>query len=440
VVLLVNPFAPLSAGFVLSFAAVFILGYCFSGRVNNWPSKRREKRVGEGARFYIWQLCRTQWVMTLGMPGFLLASVSQLSLVSMAANLLALPVIGLLVVPSALMACLLIPVWEASGKAFAWLAYYLIEGLWYWLSMIGELNQVIPARGSSFLAVVLCVIAGMVCLLPVAFRARWLGLTLVLPILFLPLQRLNTGIARITVLDVGQGLAVLIETRQHRVLYDTGPRFSDKFDAGDQIVVPAIHLRGHGEIDELIVSHGDMDHAGGYDAVVRRLQVGRIHKGSEMDCQPHRKWEYDQIVFELTGLEDGQNSNNNSCILRLSASHHSMLIPGDIEAPGESSLVRRYRLGGFNLAADLLISPHHGSQTSSTPGFLNAVSPSAVIVSAGFQNRFGHPHQRVMYRYENRGIRILETARSGAITIELSTTGISVSEARKDHPRLWHNH
>ena len=282
-------------------------------------------------------------------------------------------------------------------------------------------------------------------LLPAGIPWRWLGLLWLAPLL-LPLKN-SPGAGEIwfTLLDVGQGLAAVVHTRTHTLVYDTGARFSDDFNAGSAVVVPYLRQAGVAQVDRLIISHGDNDHIGGApdllkaypDAVVLSSVPAPFTYPLWSACRAGQAWQWDGVSFLILhpeGTESGKE-NNQSCVLRISAAGYSILLPGDIEKEAEYRLVHRY---DTELSADVLVAPHHGSKTSSTIAFINAVHPRLVLFPVGYRNRFRFPNQDIKKRYEMGGVRSYDTARDGAILIKIEHSGITANVWRQEAGRFWH--
>jgi competence protein ComEC len=230
---------------------------------------------------------------------------------------------------------------------------------------------------------------------------------------------------RLTLLDVGQGLAAVVQTQHHTLLFDTGPQFSSSFDAGAAVIEPFLRQQGIDRLDTLIISHGDNDHIGGAASLLRQFNVMQILSSvpdklpNAQPCHAGQSWQWDGVRFELLSpLTDLASDNNNSCVLRVSAASGSALLTGDIERLAEQTLVEHY---GTALKTDILIAPHHGSKTSSSPAFLAAVQPSIVLIPAGYLNRFNFPHPDIMQRYRALNAQIFDSAQHGAISVEPGT-------------------
>ncbi|HRD94716.1 MAG TPA: ComEC/Rec2 family competence protein, partial [Accumulibacter sp.] len=279
-------------------------------------------------------------------------------------------------------------------------------------------------------------------LLPRGFPARWLGACLLLPALFWPAVRPAPGEAWVDVLDVGQGLAVVVRTAKHTLLYDTGPLYSAESDAGQRIVVPYLRAIGVKRLDALIVSHRDKDHAGGLPAIRESVQVARLLSSlPELDgelCVAGQAWEWDGVRFMMLHPDarayqiPTNKPNNMSCVLRLENASGSVLLTSDIEARDEQQLLAR---APELLPSEVLLVPHHGSGSSSTPAFVATVAARDVIIPVGYRNRYQHPRADVVARYA--GSRVWRSDADGAVRIELAA-GLSLSAYRREHRRYWH--
>ncbi len=432
VVLLIDPWAVLAAGFWLSFGAVAALLYVGSAQIGQ-PVGWRERLRGWGM---------VQWAATLASLPVLLLVFQQFSLVSPLANALAIPVVSFIVTPLALLGALL------SWWPILALAHLVLE----WLLRFLEWCAVWPVWQAPAPTLWAAVAAGLgvaVCLLPRGVPGRLLGVFLLLPALFWPVAKPAEGEAWIDVLDVGQGLATVVRTREHTLIYDPGPLYSAESDAGQRVVVPYLRWLGVNRIDTLVVTHRDTDHSGGTASLRAALPVGEIlsslpELGGQL-CQAGQGWRWDGVDFavlhplEVTAAVHAAKrakTNHASCVLKVSAGDNSLLLTSDIEAPDEAVLLARE---GAKLRSDILLVPHHGSRTSSSEAFLDAVGAKEAIVPVGYRNRFGHPKAEVMERYAARDVRIWRTDRDGAVQVQLAAEGAPrLSGWRGEHARYWH--
>jgi len=431
-VLVLDPLAVLDAGFWLSFAAVAFIFYGLSGR---------SARAG---RFR--QALRVQWWISLGLLPLLLFLFRQASLIAPLANLAAVPAVGTLVVPLALGGTLLALIWPDGGAFLLGLAGETMGQVMHALAWMAALPGVQWSGAQSGPLVAALALLGMLILLmPRGFPGRLTGLVLVLPLLFPVVSRPPAGQADFTLLDVGQGLAAVVRTRHHVLLYDAGPRFGDRFEAGSAVVVPFLQAVGRERIDRLVISHGDSDHRGGAGAVLDRLEVTDFQASRSLDiagrtarpCRAGERWEWDGVRFAFLHPDARASGRNDaSCVLRVRAGPHVLLLTGDIERAAERRLVRRY---GHDLRADVLVVPHHGSKSSSTAAFLETVQPRWALFPLGYRNRYGFPDETVVTRYRTRGVRMLSTADHGAITVRLGSASLAPSSWRQLRRRYWHD-
>lgn len=423
-VLLLDPWAVLSPGFWLSFAAVGLLFFVGTGRIGAAPGWR--------AALANWGA--TQWAVTVGTLPLLLFLFQQFSLVSPLANAVAIPLVSFVITPLALVFAV-IP-WPLLLHFDYWLLAGLMRFL-EWLAVWPVWEQAAPPLAATLLAV-----AGAIwLLLPRGFPARWLGLCLLLPALLWPAPRPALADAWVDVLDVGQGLAVVVRTAEHTLLYDTGPLYSAESDAGQRIVVPYLRASGVTELDTLIVTHRDKDHSGGVVAVQQALPIVRtLSSVPELvgeRCVAGQAWDWDGVRFTILHPQaddyehEAAKTNNMSCVLRIENASGSILLTSDIEARDEQALLAR---AADRLRSDVLLVPHHGSATSSTPDFVAAVAAREVIVPVGYRNRFQHPRPDVVARYASS--RLWRSDRDGAVRIDLGS-GLALSSYRGEYRRYW---
>ncbi|MBK7170451.1 MAG: DNA internalization-related competence protein ComEC/Rec2 [Gammaproteobacteria bacterium] len=432
-VLVLQPMAALQTGFWLSFLAVAALIFVFSGRV------RRPTRLQ-----LLWQ---PQLVIAIALAGPLLLAGQPQAILAPLVNALAIPLVDLVVVPCALLGCLLLPLGDVLAWPLLRMALLALDLLWWLLAHAASWNPPLPEGGGVSVETwrVLLALGGTIwLLLPRGFPARAIGLVLMLPLL-LP-ARAAPSMLELWVLDVGQGSAVIVRTREHTLVYDTGARFSERFDAGRAIVAPALRNTGDPRVDLLLISHADGDHAGGAAGLMDALPVREVRGGEPVagielaPCERGQHWSWDGVDFELLHPPPGSSGtrdNDRSCVLRVSAAGHRFLLAGDIEALAEAELLRQ---DAQALRAEVLLVPHHGSRSSSTAAFVAAVAPRYALVSAGYRNRFGHPHPAVVERYAARGTQLLNTAYEGAIRMRVAEDGSLEQPVgwRSHRPRFWY--
>jgi competence protein ComEC len=263
------------------------------------------------------------------------------------------------------------------------------------------------------------------------------------PLMFTePKQRAPSEI-ELTLLDVGQGLSAVVQTANHQLIFDTGAKFSADSDSGKSVLLPFLRSQGIEKIDTLVVSHGDNDHIGGAASLLLSMPTERVltsvpQKLSDFaptPCTTGQTWQWDEVTFSmLSPNHEYVSDNDNSCVLIITSKHGALLLTGDIEEVAESWLVEHY---GEKLQAKILIAPHHGSKTSSSLKFLQTVKPELILIPAGYRNQFGHPHPSVLQRYRQAGISWLNSADSGAIEVELASSGTSISSLRQINSHYW---
>ncbi len=478
-VLIVDPWAPTAAGFWLSFAAVAFIAFAMRGRL-----RRREERdephelietmragdptwqasleLGRRSRRDAWRrrwaslqakgadAIRAQWAVTIGLAPLTVFWFSQVSLVGPLANAIAVPWVSLLVVPVVLVAIAL----PAPLDAHAYeLAHTLLAPLMDVLSTLAQsawADRHPPAPSIWALGAALAGVA--LCLMPRGWPLRFAGPLAWLPLIAPPPVSLEEGAVRLTALDVGQGASILVETRRRTLLFDAGPG-PESTNAGERVVAPYLRASGVARLDSVVVSHGDADHAGGVPAVLDAAEVRQILGGlppvhrvwdaararrvERLRCAAGQRWRWDGVEFEVLWPDPGPlplRSNEQSCVLKVSAQGMSALLTGDIGAPAERSLVGR---APEALRADVLLVAHHGSKTSSTEPFLDSVEPRVAIFQVGYRNRFGHPHPQVWARFEARGILLSRTDRDGAVRVATHDGRLEVERYRETHARYW---
>lgn len=430
VVLAWDPLAMLMAGFWLSFAGVAWLVWCLPERMH-----------------WLRGFLSAQAVATVGLLPFTAALFDQASLAGPLANLIAIPWWSLVVVPLAVLGTGLEAVLPGAGtwpwRASAW----CFDLSWPPLSWLGSSRFALWWLPEARSAAVPLALAGAVwLLLPGGIPGKRLALLLWLPLLWPARELPGHGEVELVLLDVGQGLSVLVRTRDHHLLYDAGPAVRDGFDAGERVVVPALHALGVGRLDAVVVSHADNDHAGGVGAVRAAMPVDdwRGPPGMPLpaagdnlaECAAGRRWQWDGVWFEYLHPHAGfpYLGNESSCVLRIATRHGAALLTGDIGQVIEEALVRRQRP---SLQAEVVVAPHHGSGGSSLPMFVAATRARLVLVSAGHGNRFGHPRPEVVERWRGAGAEVLATPASGAVRVWLGERGLQVRERRSWRRRVW---
>lgn len=429
-----DPWAVLAPGFWLSFGAVAVILYVAVGRL--------------GRPHWLHEWANVQWAVTLGLVPALLLLFQQVSIVSPLANAFAIPVISLAVVPLTLVGAILpldFPLLLAH-QIMAWCMALLA-----WLSQMPD--AVWQQHAPPLWTVLTAAIGILWMLLPRGFPVRWLGVFGLAP-MFLVLPSLpGQGELWVAVLDVGQGLAVVVQTRNHALLYDTGPRFTADADSGNRIVVPYLRAAGIKRLDGLIVTHDDSDHSGGAISVLDAVPVGWLasslpagspilpHAQKSLPCFAGQTWEWDGVRFDMlhpaqeSHADEHLKKNARGCTLKITSLYGSVLLPADIERESEAEILARIPSA---LPATLLVAPHHGSKTSSTEAFIRQVNPSIVIFTAGYRNSFGHPKPEVVERYRALGSQLYRSDRDGAVLLRFGKEeGVALQTWRQERRRYW---
>ncbi|HPT56405.1 MAG TPA: DNA internalization-related competence protein ComEC/Rec2 [Casimicrobium sp.] len=439
VVLVIDPWAVLAVGFWFSFLAVFMLMFVTVGRV--------------GERTWWQTLLVTQAAVTFGLAPISIALFQQVSLVGPLANAVAIPLITMLVVPLTLI-WLIFPIdalLSIAHQLIAWLA----AGL-QWLTTLPATLWVqhAPPWWSVGLAVLGCLIL----LAPRGWPHRWLGAVWCLPLFMLLPEAPPEGEFNLAVLDIGQGTTAVVQTARHTLVYDTGPRWTETSDTGSRIIAPYLRAVGAAHIHGLVVSHLDIDHSGGARSLLGTVPVSwlltsidpssevaktaAVRKVNTLRCIAGQSWTWDGVRFDVLHptsedyLDESRKTNDRSCVIRVSNTRVSALLTADIEALSEREIIARSAANSA-LKSDALLIPHHGSRTSSTPAFIDAVAPKIALINAGYRNRFGHPREDVLARYAERNINVLRTDWHGALTLSSVDGFARIQSARDARQRYW---
>jgi competence protein ComEC len=427
-VLVIDPFAPLAVGAWLSFGAVAVILLALAGRLS---------RAGVFLNF-----TRVQLALTIGLTPLLLGAFGSLSLISPIANALAIPLFTLVIVPLVLVGTLAAAAWPACG---AWVLAgpaWVLNQTWPALEWLARQPLAVwHAPQPSLPTFIALIVGALLFVLPGLWPMRAAGVLLCLPAVFNRPATPASGDFELTVLDVGQGLASVVRTQSHVLVYDAGPAFQSGRDAGELAVLPFLHHRGVRRIDTLIVSHGDLDHQGGAKSLLASMPIAKTLRGPSVDaisgvlCRRGQRWVWDGVAFEVIHPpgEGVADDNDSSCVLRIEGRGGSALLTGDIEGDAESLLVA----AGLS-RVDVVVAAHHGSRTSSTPEFVSALQPQTAVFSAGYRNRWGFPKADVVARWKASGAMDFTTADSGALEISFRNEApVAVSEYRVTHARYW---
>lgn len=432
VILISDPLALLSIGFWLSFLAVALIIYSLSARL-----KTPSSVIGT---------LKVNWATSAGLSPLLLVFFQQISLISPVANFFAVPIISFIIVPLALVATIILPVSSTLAAPLFWLVDETLQGLvWFLLQLANLPLSTLSHSTPSPWVLVFAVPAILLLLAPVGIPARSLSLIMLMPLVFTKTQPPKIGTFTMTVLDVGQGLAVTVQTAHHWLVYDAGPKYNSGSDSGQTVLLPFLRYYHADYLDTLVISHGDSDHIGGAESLLQALPTTQLLTSVPAQlsvykptvCVAGQSWLWDEVKFTILSPDHAfESDNDNSCVLRIENQRSSVLLTGDIEAGAERQLVATY---GERLKSNVLVAPHHGSKTSSTPIFLNAIAPEIILIPAGYLNQFHHPHPTVLSRYQQSKAKIFNTADSGAITINAESSKPHVSTFRDTDGHYWNN-
>lgn len=432
IVLILNPLSVLSESFWLSFSTLALIIYSMSGRL--------------APKGLWWKWGRVQWIIGFGLIPLSFYFFHECSVISFIANTIAIPWLGFLILPFNLLGGLMIFISPTLGVGLLIIADKSLTLLWQVLTWFSQLHfsawqQVLP---NDWLFIT-TYIAFILLLLPVGFPGRSFGLIWLLPLYFFHPSKLNSGEITCTLLEVGQGLAVVIQTRSHVLVFDAGARYSADADMGERVVLPYLQAAGITKIDKLVISHGDNDHMGGADSLLKSLPVFSLvtsvperFKLPATYCLSGMQWQWDGIHFMFLHPDKsvlGLN-NDSSCVLRIVNQRHSILLTGDIERYAENYLLQQNR---EHLPSTILIAPHHGSKTSALKEFVEVVHPQYVLYATGYRNQYHFPHPMVVQIYQQMNSKQFNTAETGALTMRLNQKGISIEPYRLLHRRYWHH-
>ncbi|WP_354624912.1 DNA internalization-related competence protein ComEC/Rec2 [Psychromonas sp. MME2] len=454
-ILLWDPLSILSLSLWLSFAAITIILliiWRFSSvfKIDNIDKKRT---LWQTSRGYIKALILIQLGLTLLMLPLQLLSFSAFNLFAPVVNFIAVPLFSLLIIPLVLFACLLTIFAEPLASGLFTLADYLIGHFLHYIAIFSE-----GYEDYSFTAVKLIMMA--ICLLVVILIIHYQRCaTPVVTYLFSVLLVFFVGISLyqeeqqqekwfVEVLDVGQGLSVLIRSQGQYMLYDTGPSYPSGFVTAKSEILPYLNSLGITTLDYLFVSHSDNDHAGGLATINHHFAIKQIIMGEPLpgldkevvtrQCKAGQRWLMGRLT--ITALSPNvltRNNNNNSCVLRVSDGLHSLLLTGDIEKKQELLLVKNAE---HRLASDILFAPHHGSRYSSSATFIRSASPQWVVFTSGFMNRWGFPDEQVKLRYKNQSVKMVNSGLSGFVRFTIDKEQIKIQTYREDLASYWYHH
>lgn len=448
VVVLLDPWAVLWPGFWLSFGAVGVILFASVGRAQRpvGAEATRKQRITASLK----AATHTQYIATVGLVPLTMLLFGQISLVSPLANAIAIPLVSFVVTPLSLVGSILpapFTGWAllAAHEMIEWLAELLT-----WLS--GFSVAVWSAPIPSWWAFLAALMGTLWLLAPPGWPVRWMGVGGLLPLVLATPAHPKEGELWVTAFDVGQGMALLVETHHRRLLYDSGPAYSPDTDGGNRVILPYLKARGIRHLDGMIISHSDTDHVGGAMSILDEIDVDWVSSSlpshhpvvggakQHQRCEAGQSWSWDGISFDMlhptaSSYDSAKwKPNARSCTVKISLGGKSILLPGDIEAGQEAELLEGDR---EQLRSTVLLAPHHGSGTSSTRRFLLAVQPEIALFQVGYRNRYRHPKPEVFERYGELGIQRIRTDDAGAVTLRFGE-GLEATEFRNEHARYWY--
>lgn len=428
-ILLWDPVAPLDPGFWLSFAAVLVILVALAGRA--------------GRSWRLWG--RMQLFVSIGLAPLTALWFGTVSVVAPVANAFAVPWVSLLVVPTALGGAVLAAVGSPVGSWLLAMAATLLDWLMVGLTWLGQWKHAqIAVTGQDSSGFIAAFFALLLLVAPAGLPARWLGAVILLAVLVPAHRGPPSGSFDLSLLDVGQGLAAVVRTKRHTLVYDLGPRFSPRLDTGSAVVLPFLRQQGSSVVDVLVVSHGDNDHRGGLTGLSGQIPLRRVLSGAPAaldglasePCRAGQAWQWDGIRFEMLHPSGDRTwrGNDASCVLRISNGQRAVLLTGDIEADAEVLLAA---MDSDRLRADVLVAPHHGSRSSSSRAFVAKVRPQLVLIPAGRNNRYRFPHPEAINAYRLVGAPFMSTGDLGTLTLRVAETVSFPRAARQYERRYW---
>ncbi len=436
-VLLIEPLSVLMPGFWLSFAAVVIILFAIKvgGSKAGWRNSLRQWVVVQG-------------FIALGLAPLTLIFFDRVSLVSPLVNLIAVPLFSFIVVPLVFLAMLLLAFIPTVAVFIFEIVQWVLEQFWYFIELTTKFDYATFSCSRLFSVAIL--LAAIAVILTLYFKKKRCLLLIPLSTLLISMSvdGLNNGEYRVDFLDVGQGSSMVIRTANHTLIYDAGPNRG--LDAGDSVVVPYLAALGIAQIDKMVISHADNDHAGGAKTILDVVEVDELIVGENLKrvehksslCRSGQGWEWDGVEFEFIYPFKKRKGNDASCVLLIRSVHGSVLLTGDIPKAAEKRILKRYKTRllkrDVNFDIDIVAVPHHGSKGSSSEKFVNAIKPEYAVVSSGYRNRYKFPKLKVVKTYNEVGAEIVNTANAGMISFVISKDGVSQPTLyRQENRKVW---
>ena len=441
VILLLWPSAVLAIGFWFSYIAVALIISQFVHLNINFNSKPGllNHRISQRIK----DLVKIQCLLSVAISPLNVIYFGEISLISPLANLIAVPLVTFIILPVILTGTFLqLADYLVLSKPILVFAADCLDWLFSGLKLLSDLkgSLLMPKIDGSY-SWYLLLIGIFVFNQYRAWPGRWVICLLLFQLMMSPKSKFQSAEFELNMFDVGQGLSIWVRTANRNILIDTGFGIDNGFSHFENTIYPVLKAHGVNKLDLLVLSHGDSDHAGGVNALLDSdIYINQIYTSKQLAqalgvfCDHRISWRWDDIKFSFLTQENVFGDNNQSCVLKVDSKFGSVLLPGDIEHESEIKLVRQY---AHKLSAEILIVPHHGSSTSSTPHFLHYVSPKLAVVSAGYLNRYGHPTLKVVQRYKNRNVRLLDTACNGEISIVINQQGLTYSSLRQTSSPFW---
>lgn len=459
-IVLLDSRAVLSQGFWLSFTAVAIIYHVIA--TDGFANRKAWQ-----------QILMLQLALTLGMSPILAGFYGQIPWVGLVANLIAVPAVTLIGLPLLMLTAVLILLFGSFLPAIAQDLILLNSWLWQLLwSALQAIDDISPAvighfwHSGHLSLISILLVYGVLALwlnlkrIPTVWRWRGAGLGIVLFFVIVGAWHTSNndlllGQVRMTVLDVGQGQAMVFETAHHTLVYDTGPKYSQSLDGASMAILPYLSVEKRNHLDKLIVSHSDTDHSGGTETLlenspVKSLLSGqpeilnqRLKTNSFSPCTVGQHWQYDQVNFEILSPERNarySDDNDTSCVLKVSTGSQSILVMGDASKQIEQKLIQTFKQNPDQLKATLLVAGHHGSQTATSSAWIAAVKPKWAIFSAGYLNRYHFPNRQVVQRLQNAGVYLINTACSGAIQVKMTSKQLRIENRQRIDMKTWYHH
>ncbi|MCF6288576.1 MAG: DNA internalization-related competence protein ComEC/Rec2 [Proteobacteria bacterium] len=425
IILVIDPFSVLDIGFWFSFGAVAVLMFAFTGR--------------KSSNNFISAFIKAQVIILLGLMPLMVIVFQKVTILSPVANILILPLASLLLIPLIFIS---IFVYTFSATMAGFLFTYIEKLSLYLFAILDYLQQLdyvnLTINNINPFTFGLLLLAAIALLLPKLFRWRFIAVVLLLPLFLIKSNNITEHEFRVNVLDVGQGLSIIVTTKKHTLIYDTGAKFEAGFSLATSVVLPFLQSKGITAVDKIILSHKDNDHAGGIDELRKSFPNAEVLAvtGEYPTCVYPKSWTWDEVKFEVLSPYNTNPylGNNSSCVIKISSNNGSILLTGDIHEPIEYRLLQNF---SEQITSDVLIIPHHGSKTSSSKDFITQVNPKTAINSSGFANQFNHPHPHIKQAYLTNGSEFLDTQDQGMIELLFQNSNISILSYQQSNKHFW---